>query len=147
MDSWAIVFLGVVALGSLAQIVFMIWLVRELLRLSRGLQDLQHRVDREITPILQELSRVTRNLSEVSDLAVLEARRLDDLVVDTIERVEDTGRLLRRIALRPLRPLGHAAAFLKGLRRGFDVYRQLSAIERPPGRIARHDGEDEHLFI
>jgi hypothetical protein len=147
LESWAIVFLGVIALCSVIQAAFLIWLGLEGRRLSRRVEELHQRIDRDVTPILQELSRIARNLSEVSDLAVLQARRLDDMVVDTIDRVDDAVRGMRRLALRPLGPIGHVAAFFKGLRRGLDVYRQLSGLEPRRPNIARHDGEDEHLFI
>ena len=147
MESWAIVFLGVIALCSVVQAVFLIGLGLAGRRLSRRVEELHQRVDRDVTPILQELSRITRNLSEVSDLAVLQARRLDDMVVDTIERVDGAVRGMRRLVLRPLGPIGHATAFFKGLRRGFDVYRRLGGLEPRRPSIARYDGEDEHLFI
>lgn len=149
MDSLGVVFLGIIALSSLVQAVFLIGLARGGKRLARRLDELQDRVDREIKPGLDSLSRMTRNLAEVSDLAVLQARRVDHLLADTVDKVEEATTMLRRFVLRPLGPLTDILAFLKGLRRGLEVYRQLRGTEAVSrGTVRRYaDAEDEHLFI
>ncbi len=143
------VFLGVIALASLVQAGFLIGLAMGGKRLARRLDALNDRIDREIRPALDNLGRITRNVAEVTDLVTLQVRRVDDLLADTIEKVEDTTDTVRRIILRPLGPLVDIAAFLKGIRRGLDVYSKLRGLEsrgrgRPPGRPVE---EDEHLFI
>lgn len=148
MSDWAVVFLGIIALGSLVQAAFLIGLTLQGRALGRRLADLQARVDREIRPSLENLSRVTRNLAEVSDLAVLEVRRFDGLLADTVEKVEDTTALLRKVILRPLGPLVDVAAFFKGIRRGIEVYQQLRGFDRSErGASRRYETDDEHLFI
>lgn len=147
MNSWGVVFLGVIALSSVVQAVFLIGLARSGRRLARRLDELQDRIDREIKPNLDHLSRMTRNLAEVSDYAVLQARRVDDLLADTFEKIEQTTSMIRQIILRPLGPLLDIAAFFKGVRKGLEVYQQLRGLD--PGRRAsrRYAEEDEHLFI
>jgi len=149
METWGVVFLGVIALASLVQAGFLIGLTIGGKRLARRLDALNDRIDREIRPALDNLGRITRNVAEVTDLVTLQARRLDDLLADTIEKIEDTTDTIRRIVLRPLGPLVDIAAFLKGIRRGLDVYSKLRGLEsqgrsRPPRRPAE---DDEHLFI
>jgi hypothetical protein len=147
MDTWAIVFLGIIAVASVVQSAFLIGLALEGKKLSRRVAEMQDRIEREIKPSLDNVSRVTRNLAEVSDLAVLQARRVDGLLADTIDKVEETTTLIRKVVLRPIGPLVDLAAFLKGLRRGLEVYQQLRGFERRE-RVARgHDDDDEHLFI
>jgi hypothetical protein len=148
MGTWGVVFLGIIAVGSLVQAAFLVGLVLQGQRLGRRLGELQDRVDREIRPSLENLSRVSRNLAEVSDLAVLQVRRFDGLLADTVEKVEETTSLLRRVILRPLGPLVDVAAFLKGIRRGIEVYQQLRGFDRHEGGVSRrYDADDEHLFI
>jgi hypothetical protein len=56
--------------------------------------------------------------------------------------------IFRRFVARPLGPLMDVAAFLKGIRRGLQVYKTLrghDARERAP--LPRYQDEDEHLFI
>ncbi len=148
MDSWAVVFLGVIALSSLVQAIFLIGLAVGGRRLARRLDEMQRAIDREIRPSLDNLSRITRNLAEIADLATLQARRVDDVLADTVDKIEEATDMIRRVILRPLGPLVDVAAFLKGLRRGVQVYRKLRGLEsqgRGPSR--RNADEDEHLFI
>jgi hypothetical protein len=147
MDTWGVIFLGVIALASLVQAVFVIGLTLEGRRLARRLDELQTRLDREIRPGLEQVARIARNFAEVSDLAVLQVRRLDDLVEDTVEKIEEATGVVRRLVLRPLGPVADVLAFLKGLRRGIAVYRQLSGFEPERRAAARRYAEDEHLFI
>ena len=149
METWGVVFLGVIALGSLVQAGFLIGLTMQGRRLARRLDALQDRVEREVRPSLDSLARVTRNLAEVSDLAVLQVRRFDGMLADTVEKIEETTTLMRRVILRPLGPLVDIAAFLKGIRRGLEVYHQLRGFDRRERGAARRydDDADEHLFI
>ena len=149
METWGVVFLGVIALASLVQAGFLIGLTMGGKRLARRLDALNDRIDREIRPALDNLGRITRNVAEVTDLVTLQARRVDDLLADTIEKIEDTTGTIRRLILRPLGPLVDIAAFLKGIRRGLDVYSKLRGLDtqgrgRPPRRPTE---DDEHLFI
>jgi len=147
-ESWGVVFLGVIALASLVQAGFLIGLAVAGRRLARRLDAMQDRIDREIRPALDNLARISRNFAEVTDLVTLQARRIDDLLADTIEKIEDATDTIRRVVIRPLGPLADLTAFLKGIRRGVEVYYKLRGLESrhrpPPRRVA---DEDEHLFI
>jgi hypothetical protein len=149
MDTWGVVFLGIIAVASVVQSAFLIGLMLEGKKLSKRVADMQDKIEREIKPSLDNVTRVTRNLAEVSDLAVLQARRVDGLLADTIEKVEETTTLIRKVVLRPIGPLVDIAAFLKGIRRGLEVYQQLRGFERRErvGRRGSAEDDDEHLFI
>jgi hypothetical protein len=147
MDSLGVVFLGVIALSSLVQAAFLVGLARGGRRMARRLDELQERIDGEIRPALQSITRISRNLAEISDIATLQARRLDEVVTDTLEKVQETTNLVRHAVLRPLGPLMDVAALLKGLRRGLDVYRQIRGLEAQRRGSTRRYAEDEHLFI
>ena len=151
METWVVVFLGVIALSSIVQAGFLIGLMIGGRRVARRVDALSDRIDREIHPALDNLGRITRNVAEVTDLVTLQARRIDDVLADTIEKIEDTTDTIRRVIVRPLGPLVDIAAFFKGIRRGLSVYSQLRGLEgqgrvRPRGRRHASD-EDEHLFI
>lgn len=148
MESLGVWFLGVIAVSTLVQAAFMVALALGGLRLARRVEELQARIDRELKPTLDHLSRITRNLAEISDLATLQARRIDDLLVDTVGKIEDVTAAVRNVVARPLGPLADLMAFVKGLRKGLDVYRQLGGFERRRGVPRRSPAEDdEHLFI
>jgi hypothetical protein len=149
METWGVVFLGAIAVSSVVQAAFLVALALAGLRLARRLDALQAQLDQQITPTLEGLERISRNAAEVSDLATGQARRLDLLLADTLEKLEDTAAIVQRLVIRPLGPVSHIVAVLKGLQVGVDVFRRLEKRESPPpapskGRTAE---EDEHLFI
>jgi len=154
MDPLAVAFLGVIALSSLVQAVFLIGMALQGRRLARRVGELQARLEQDIQPSLAHLSRVARNAAEVSDIAVLEARRIDVVLADVTDRLEEFTRLTQKLLLRPLRPVAEVAALLRGLRRGLDVYHRLRNFDGPPRQPRRpkkrRDAlpeDDEHLFI
>jgi hypothetical protein len=149
MESWGVFFLGVIALASVVQAGFLIGLVVFGRRLALRLDALQARLDREITPALENFTRVSRAAAEIADLATLQSRRLDLLLADTIEKIEETTSAIQQLVVRPLKPIGGILAFLRGLQRGMEVYLQLgrSTPSAPPVPRRRGHEDDEHLFI
>jgi hypothetical protein len=149
MESWAVVFLGVIAFASLVQTAFLVALAVAGRRLARRVDEMHDRFEREVRPMVESLSRLSRNVAEITDLATLQARRIDGVLADTIDKVEDATGYLQRFLLRPLGPLADVAAVIKGLRRGLDVYHRLRGLDGPK-RVPKRRmaaGEDEHLFI
>jgi hypothetical protein len=151
METWGIFFLGVVALASVVQAGFLIGLVVYGRRLAQRVDALQGRLDREISPALENFNRVSRAAAEIADLATLQARRLDLVLADTIEKVEETTATVQRLVLRPLKPIAGVLAFLRGVQRGMEVYLQHNDGGppglRPQPRRRGHGEDDEHLFI
>lgn len=146
---WSTVFLGVIALASLVQAGFLVALTLSGRRLSQRIDQLQHRLDKELGPALASFVRVSRNLEEVTDLAVIQARRVDDLLADTLEKVQDATTQIQRLVLRPLGPITDFVAFLRGIKKGVQVYRQFGSLgdDSRRARARRADAEDDHLFI
>jgi len=147
METWGVVFLGVIALASVVQGIFLVGLMVFGRRLGQRIDALQARIDRDVTPALENFVRMSRAAAEIADLATVQARRIDLLLADTIEKVEETTSLVQQLVVRPLRPLGSILAFLKGVQRGLAVYGALGR-ERDasvPRRRGRDD--EEHLFI
>jgi hypothetical protein len=152
MESWGVLFLGVIALASVVQAGFLIGLVVYGRRLARRVDALQLRLDREISPALENFNRVSRAAAEIADLATLQARRLDLVLADTIEKFEEATATIQQFVVRPLKPIGRVVAFLKGLQRGMEVYFQYDGPRAPAGprphpRRRGHGEDDEHLFI
>jgi len=152
MESWGVLFLGVIALASVVQAGFLIGLVVYGRRLARRVDALQLRLDREISPALENFNRVSRAAAEIADLATLQARRLDLVLADTIEKFEEATATIQQFVVRPLKPIGRVVAFLKGLQRGMEVYFQHDGPRAPAGprphpRRRGHGEDDEHLFI
>jgi hypothetical protein len=148
METWAVVFLGIIAASAAVQAGFIVGLVAVGRRVGKRLDALEEKLDKELGPAIQNLDRVTRNVAEISDLATLQARRIDLLLVDTIEKVEDATTTVQRLVARPLRPVGHAMALLRAVRKGIEVFTRLREPEAgTTSHRRRHHEDDEHLFI
>jgi hypothetical protein len=147
METWGVVFLGIIAFASLVQGAFLVALVVFGRRLAQRIDALQARIDRDITPALDNLGRVSRAAAEIADLAALQARRLDLVLADTVEKIEETTTLVQQLVVRPLKPLARVLAFVKGIQRGVDVYLQLDQPRRTAPARRRGAEDDEHLFI
>jgi hypothetical protein len=152
MESWGVLFLGVIALASVVQAGFLIGLVVYGRRLAQRVDALQLKLDREISPALENFKRVSRAAAEIADLATLQARRFDLVLADTIDKVEEATATIQRLVVRPLKPIGFIVAFLRGLQRGMEVYFQhggpgAPSGPRPHARRRGHGEDDEHLFI
>ena len=146
-SSGVTVLLAVIALSSLVQGVILLGLAWGGRRLTERVNELQGRVDRDIRPVLDSLSRISRNLAETSDLAVVQVRRLEGFLGDTFDRIEDTRRQIQRAARVPLGALGRANAVFRSVRRGLDVYHRLGGLQTQARGRARSYREDEPLFI
>ena len=147
MDPLAVVFLGIIAVSSMVQAAVSIGLARAGQRLGQRLDDLQRRLDRDLRPALENFSRVSRNLGEISDLATREARHAADVVGEALGRLEAASEALQTFVMRPLGPLTNVLSLIRGLRQGIDVYRRLGSADRERRARARRYEEDEHLFI
>lgn len=148
METWGVVFLGAIAAAMVVQAAFLIALSVAGIRLAHRLDVLQAQIDQQIGPALKGVERISRNAAEVSDLATVQARRVDLLLADTIDKVEDTAAVVQRLVLRPLRPVAHLVAVLRGVQAGIDVFLRLERADRHPSSSHRGQTEDdEHLFI
>ncbi len=145
-QTWGVVFLGVIAVGSVLQGVFLVALMLFGRRLSKRIDAVQERIDRDVTPALENFARVSRAAAEIADLAALQARRVDLLLADTVEKIEQTTSLVQEHVIRPLKPIASLLAFLKGLQRGIDVFLQVRGEHGAAARRRGHE-DDEHLFI
>jgi hypothetical protein len=148
METWGVVFLGAIAVATVVQAAFLVALAVAGLRLTRRLDALQAQIDKQIAPALKGVERISRNAAEISDLATVQARRVDLLLADTIDKVEDTVSVVQRLVMRPLRPVAHLVAVLRGVQAGIDVFLRLERADRvPPSSRRGHADDDEHLFI
>jgi hypothetical protein len=146
MDSLGLVFLGLIALASLVQGIFLVGLALSGLRLARRVGEIQKSVETEMRPALDDVSRLARNLASVFEVATTQAQRLESLVAHTVTRVEDARTRFRGLS-GPLDSFRDVSAILKGVRRGFDVYQRLGGLAAQRQGASRRYAEDEHLFI
>jgi len=147
LENLALVFLGVIALAALVQGAFLVALGVGGLRLLRRVTELHRGLQAEILPAFQNMNRIATNLTEVSVVTAAQVQKVEDLVAETVARVEDVRVQVASAAARPLDSFRDLGAVLKGLRRGLQVYRQLGALGAQRRGATRRYAGDEHLFI
>lgn len=141
------ILLGAIALSSIVQAVVLVGVAIGGMQLMRRVQELQGRVEREVQPVLDSLTAISRNVAEVSDVAVLQVRRVEAVVEETIERIDEARAQVRRVIRKPRGLMADVSAVFKGVRRGLAVYHRLGGLQAPrQGKTRRYAG-DEHLFI
>ncbi|MBI2817293.1 MAG: hypothetical protein HYX72_10165 [Acidobacteria bacterium] len=93
----------------------------------------------EISSVVKgQVHRVDGLLTEASERARMQLVRVDELISDTVMGVQDTGQMVRRAVLAPVREI---TAILSGVRTAVDV------LFRRDKRGLDHAPQDEELFI
>ena len=148
MDSPGLqILLGAIVLSSIVQTVVLVGVAIGGMQLMRRVQQLQGLVEREIQPVLESVNSITRNVAEASDVAVLQVRRVEAVVEETMERLDEARAQVRRVITKPRGLFGDVTAVFKGVRRGLAVYHRLGGLQAPGRGKARRYAGDEHLFI
>ena len=140
MSAWATVFLGVIAVATLATAVIQIAVLVAAGLLTRRVGRLIDRVDRELAPLFASLNAIGQDAARAASLAGAQVERVDKLFSDVLTRVEETVKLVQTAIAAPAR---EGAALLSGLRAALSALR--SGTSRP-SRSRSADDEDA-LFI
>jgi len=139
VNDWAGLFLGVIALATLATAVVQIAVIIAAGRLARRIERLTDRVEQEMKPMVGHLHAVSRDASRVSSLATAQAERLDRALGDMGGRLNEALSALQASAAGTAR---EGAAVLSGIRA------TLAALkDRGPGRSRSQAEEEDALFI
>lgn len=125
MTTTVLVLLGLMALASLTQAVFLVMLAIEGRRLARRVDDFQARIGNELRPILAEMTRATDNLAAASAATLGQARRIDVMMTDVTERLSDTEGLFRNVLLPTATRLMSLTAAVRAVRTGLALYRRV----------------------
>ena len=147
MDNMALVFLGLIALAALVQGVFLIVLGVGGVRLFRRVIEIHRGLQLEILPAFENMNRIAADVNEMTVVTAAQVVKVEDLVAETLTRVEDVRLQVATAAARPLDSFRDLGAVVKGLRRGLQVYRQLGALGAQRRGATRRYAGDEHLFI
>src|SRR4051812_25088638 len=115
LSTAAVVLLGVIALGSLAQAAFLVVLGRELLSMGRRLDAFQARLLRDLHPLVEDISRATRNLTVASEITEQQARRIDGLVTSAVTRLVELEHVVEEVLLPPASRLAGWMSALRGV--------------------------------
>jgi hypothetical protein len=125
MSTTVVLLLGVMAVASLTQAIFLIVLAVQGRRLALRVDTFQARIGGELRPILGEVARATENLAAASAATLGQARRIDVMMTDVTGRLSDTQGLFRNLIIPTATRLVSVTAAVRAVRRGFALYRQV----------------------
>jgi hypothetical protein len=139
VTDWAVVFLGVIAVATLAMAFGQIGVFVAASRAARRIERLADQMERELGSVLGHLNAAGRDAARVCSLAAAQVERADRAITDFAQQADQTFRTIQAT-------LGGSAkqgsAFLAGLRAALDVLREVRA-----GRGRTRADEEDALFI
>jgi hypothetical protein len=125
MTTTVVVLLGIMALASLTQALFLIVLAVEGRRLAQRVDTFQARIGGELRPILGEMTRATDNLAAASAATLGQARRIDVMMTEVTGRLSDTEGLFRNVIMPTAARLVSLTSAVRMVRTGLALYRRV----------------------
>ena len=140
MNTWAVVFLGIIAAATLAMAIVQVGVCVATGLFTRRLGRFVDEVEREVRPMLGHLNDIARDASRAATLAVVQVERVDELCADVASKIDQTLAAIHSAIVVPARE-GRALTL------GFQAV--IAAIrEFRSGRShSRGKEEEDGLFI
>lgn len=139
MTTWSVVFLAVIAVGTLTMALLQVGAVIYAARMARRMEVLVSSVERDLKPLIGRATVVADEASRVATLATAQVQRVDALFADVTSQIETSIAQFRTAVVSPTR---EGLALVSGLRaailalRGFEQRRHRPVVD-----------EDDALFI
>jgi uncharacterized protein YoxC len=140
VNTWATVFLGVIAVATLTTAVLQVVLLVAGFSLVRRISRFVDFVETEVKPILGHIDSIARDASRAASLALAQVERADELLSNTIQRIEHTLSTVQSLIIGALR---EGNALMMGIRAVMAAVRGFQ--RRQTSR--RRAEDDEALFI
>jgi hypothetical protein len=139
VNTWSVVFLGVIAVATLATAIVQIGLLVAAGLLARRVGRFVDDIEREVRPIIGHLNSVSRDASRAAAIAVSQVERVDALVSDVAAKIDQTITTIHSAIVTPAR---EGRAWVIGFQAVMAAIREF----RNPSRARTRD-EDDGLFI
>lgn len=141
MTAWNDVFLGVIAVATLAIAVGQIAVIVVASRAARRVSELAEQFERDLKPFLGHLNAIGSDAARAASLAAAQVERADRLFTDVTLRVEQTLNTVQGTVIGPVR---EGRALISAFVAAIQAIREL----RQNGRARQGRAEDEDaLFI
>jgi len=141
VSGWSEIFLGIIAVATLATAVVQIAVLVAAGMLTRRLGRLADQVERELSPLLASVNAIGKDAARAATLATAQVERVDQLFGDVAQRLDTTLGIIQNAIAAPAR---EGAALMVGLRAAVDALRR--SIANRPSRTRTSEDEDA-LFI
>ena len=135
-------FLGLIAAAAVVMAVVQVGVIVVLVRLARRVEEVSHRVEREIAPLAERLTRVADNLQQATSLASVQVERVDRLLSSATRRAEETMGLIQGAVVGPMREGLAVIAAIRGVVGAFKSFRYGDG-----GRGSSRFDDEDPLFI
>ncbi|MEZ5290266.1 MAG: DUF948 domain-containing protein [Vicinamibacterales bacterium] len=139
------VWLAIIALAVLVMAAIQVGAIIAGVRLARRVEHLAGQIERDVKPLLQNLTDVAAEAKRAASLATMQVERVDRLFGDLAVSAERTMRLATQVLGGPAR---NGMAFLTAARAALTAFRELRETAARRRQAYRTDSDDEEsLFI
>jgi hypothetical protein len=139
--SWSETFLGVIALATLIMALIQIGAIVAVARIAKQAQQTLSTVQQDVRPLIAKVHAVADEATKTAALATSQAQKVDRLVTDLSERIEETTAIVQQAIIMPAR---EGLAVMAALKAGLFA---LRGLRDPHPRHARTAEEEDPLFI
>jgi hypothetical protein len=137
---WRDVFLGVIAVATLAIAIAQIAVIVSAAAAVKRAGQLADQFERDVKPLFGHLNAIARDAARAAQLASVQVERADKLFADLSVRLDDTMNLVQASVIAPAR---EGRALLTAMRAAFQAVREMRQAR---ARQTRSEDEDA-LFI
>ena len=141
MSGWSEVFLGIIAVATLATALVQIGVLVAAGLLTKRLARLADQVERELGPVMASMNAIGKDAARAASLATAQVERVDRMFGDAALRLDSTLGAIQAAVAAPAR---ESAALMSGLRAALNALR-VSMPNRP--QRSRSSDDDDALFI
>jgi hypothetical protein len=141
VTGWSEVFLGVIAVATLAIAVAQIAVIVVAGRAARRVADVAEQFQRDVKPLFGHLNAIGHDAARAAALAAVQVERVDRLFTDVVQRFEQTVSTVQATVIGPVR---EGRALVSAFKAAMQAVRELRQSGRP--RQGRAEEEDA-LFI
>ena len=140
MNDWPAVFLGVIAVSTLIMAIIQIGAIIATLRIAREAQQALASMRQEVRPILARATSLAEEASRTVALATAQMQKVDRLMTDLAQRVDETSSVVQHAIVTPAR---EGRAIVAAIKAAIGVLSDIGHHGRP----ARHSEDEDPLFI
>jgi hypothetical protein len=138
VNTWATVFLGIIAMATLVTAILQVVVLVAAAQLVKRVGRFVDIVEQDVRPIIANVGSIARDASRVASLAAAQVERADQMLSSTVHRLED---LLTHVQTLVTNTLREGNALMMAVRAVMAVIRAFQ------GRRRRRGEDDETLFI
>jgi uncharacterized protein YoxC len=141
VTAWSDVFLGVIAVATLAMAVAQVAVIVVAGRAARRVAEVAEQFQRDVKPLFGHLNAIGHDAARAAALAAVQVERVDQLFTDVVQRFEQTVSTVQATVIGPVR---EGRALISAFKAAMQAVRELRQNGRP--RQGRAEEEDA-LFI